>query len=366
MPESKGRYHVYIHRDPFFGWVGLGGSVTYAPHLEHPDLYDSGLEEGFIPSFGNEFAYATSCLKQMLPGIKPKLSLPNTLYELKDMRSLGRTLSRVLSFFRPSGKKSKWTLAKLLDAGVDVFLQKEFNVDPLISDLNGLYRSVSSAEKELSSLLRDIGKPQRRHSGKSWVCIPEQPEVMHIIERSGDAFPLACLCQSFSKVGPAYAKLHCEIEYTYSIPDLQAEHARLLALLDSLGVNLNPAIIWNAIPWSFVIDWVVNVSSFLNRFAIRNIEPIVHIHRFLYSVKVTRSTQAYLTVGMNGHKMPYTIRRSMPTVVEEAYKRVAQSPEASSIVMSGLDPREFSLGAALAYSVGRRRYRKVVAIRLQK
>jgi hypothetical protein len=58
--------------------------------------------------------------------------------------------------------------------------------------------------------------------------------------------------------------------------------------LDTLGVRLDPGIVWDAIPFSFVVDWVVDVSAFLHSFA-RNNYPIrvvdggfVHSYKYAY------------------------------------------------------------------------------------
>lgn len=40
----------------------------------------------------------------------------------------------------------------------------------------------------------------------------------------------------------------------------------LRALMDHMGIELNPRILWDKIPFSFVIDWIVDVGAFLDRF----------------------------------------------------------------------------------------------------
>jgi hypothetical protein len=57
------------------------------------------------------------------------------------------------------------------------------------------------------------------------------------------------------------------------------------AHLDNLGVRLDPAIVWNAIPFSFVVDWVVDVSGFLGSFARDNYPINVVVHDFCHSYK---------------------------------------------------------------------------------
>jgi hypothetical protein len=57
----------------------------------------------------------------------------------------------------------------------------------------------------------------------------------------------------------------------------------LRTLLDSLGFELNPRIIWDAIPFTFVIDWFFGVGSWLERFKIDTMElPIMYVDSALH------------------------------------------------------------------------------------
>lgn len=57
----------------------------------------------------------------------------------------------------------------------------------------------------------------------------------------------------------------CRYNYTLPVRDAQAE---VRAKLELLGVRADPSIIWNALPFSFLVDWVVDVSSFLKKFTV--------------------------------------------------------------------------------------------------
>jgi hypothetical protein len=153
---------------------------------------------------------------------------------------------------------------------------------------------------------------------------------------------------------------HAEIEYNYNYTQYQTEHARLLGLLDYFGVNLNPQIIWNAIPWSFVVDWVFSVGRFLDRFKVSNMEPKINIRRYLWSIKRKRTvvtTRYTIPIESWWHPpLKLSHHRTVPaSVVEEtAYRRQVGLPGSSLIESSGVSLKEFTLGAALVLS--RRRH----------
>jgi hypothetical protein len=144
------------------------------------------------------------------------------------------------------------------------------------------------------------------------------------------------------------AIFHAEIEYNFHFTRFQQEHARMLALLDAFGVNLNPAIIWNAIPWTFVIDWFVDVSRWLNDRTHMNMEPVINITKFLYSTKTRRTVKLAFESYQTGARPVF--RTELPELNETAYRRDVGLPPESSLLASGLSLREFSLGVALLHT----------------
>ena len=124
--------------------------------------------------------------------------------------------------------------------------------------------------------------------------------------------------------------------------------------LDALGANLNPAIIWNAIPWSFVVDWVINVSQWLSTQRVGFMDPKINILRYLWSVKRVRSIivqrKAFAPDYIDGPYKQVSGPVPLPTVRESAYCRVVGLPSEHSILTSGLNANEFSLAAALVIS----------------
>lgn len=63
--------------------------------------------------------------------------------------------------------------------------------------------------------------------------------------------------------------------YTYEVP-YSGTALRARAWLDSLGLNVDPATFWQLLPYSFVIDWVVDVSGTLNQFSSDWSEPYLN------------------------------------------------------------------------------------------
>jgi len=300
-------------------------------------------------------------LKVMLPKIRNELSLINSIIELKDFISLKHYVQQIrqrcLSLSK--GQRGK-SLRDCLRLTSDSYLQAKFNFLPLMSDAQGVYSAMSKSMLRITNHLLFEGKVRTAHFRRALaerdfdsgtqsfnsVNAPTiEPEIIWDLEL-------------FRSVSYSPSLFHAECQYIARYTDLQRAHAQGWALLDSLGVNFDPQIIWNAIPWSFVIDWFANVGEYLGRFKEGLMDPQTTIIQYLWSIKRERRIRLALSDGSLFYTSPpdnISGFTTFPEVVETAYRRQVGLPEASSFLTSGLNLTEFSLGAALVFSRGRPR-----------
>jgi len=148
------------------------------------------------------------------------------------------------------------------------------------------------------------------------------------------------------------------MQYNYTFSAFQLEHAKVLGLLDALGANFNPSYVWSVIPWSFVVDWVVSVRSWLDQFETKNLEPKVNILQYCWSVIRPRQIfnwgvyYAPIKYASTDNMGPQYSR--LPSYLETSYRRGIDMPTTSSFRTSGLSSTELSLGAALIVTRKRR------------
>jgi len=343
----------WTFQNPGYGWTagefGPWNEPIYG--LAHSLSSENVQRQSYLDgeSFGDAVQQA---LNAMLPGIKPNLSLVNSLYELKDMKTLPKTWSKLNgamdafnNLLKGKYKNLSRPLKQILNSGADTYLQEKFNVAPLLSDIAGINRSLSRLHSEIAKLLKEEGKPLKYHYSTKLVSnianSNETSAVQNLPNLDG-----SCVCRREIIYSPA--QFNATMAYSYSILEAMKRNITLRALLDSLGVNANPQIIWAAIPWSFVVDWVAGVGPWLSQFRVRNIEPTVNISWFQYSVKSERIINTYKTVGVggihiNGIEVPVITRK------DKSYQRSGpfQPSIIASIRSSGLSPTEFSLTGAL-------------------
>jgi hypothetical protein len=362
--------YIAEHHDPFYG---LPSNSYFGPlgrfNAELPSMIARSAT-GFVPSPSDLDGLVQRAIRSMIPDIKAKLSLVNSTIELKDFVSLPKSIDSTFAIFNKIvnifsakyvSKTLKQIVRELVRSSSDNYLQLKFNVQPLISDIYGVYSAVNTLERRINDLVAREGRVQRRHFSFRWKEFPDVPIDSRLVNNCAVANPWQghkynWFTTAERQVINSSSIFHAEMKYNFNFTSYQREHARVLLLLDSLGINLNPQIIWNAIPWSFVVDWVLGVSQWLGQFKVLNMEPQINIIDFLWSVKRQRSIYISTKVGnaVDSWTFAQPSKKLVCVVNETSYRRQVGYPSYSSILSSGLSPTEFSLGAALILSQRRR------------
>lgn len=344
-------------------------------------FYSKRSDGGFVPPPADLDMLRRRALDVMLPAIKAELSLVNSIIELKDFK---RPMSSALATYNkwikpwyanPGGAKAlkvTWErfkrtrkpvtmrgVSQLMAAG---YLEYSFNLAPLVSDICSIHAALTRTRKRINDLVTRAGRAQRRHFAFNWYEGTDYTHTKYdqtyvVVEPQAHHYCAGYRAERDCWTEPA--SFHAEIDYNYNFSRYQLEIAQVSGLLDSLGVNLNPAIVWNAIPFSFVVDWFIGVSRWLNQFQVKNLDPLINIHQFLWSIKRSRRiiarrwiTDATSPLIPKGQKVPF------PAVYETAYRRQVEQLSSSSVQLSGLNAKEFSLGAAMVIATRKHRYHR--------
>jgi hypothetical protein len=121
-------------------------------------------------------------------------------------------------------------------------------------------------------------------------------------------------------------------------------------MLDILGVRGDISIIWNAIPFTFIVDWFVGVQNFLESFAVDNLQFRVKILDFCSSVKI--SSEARVSCwhydDQSGANQIHHPKQLIMEGRAKYYERRVTLPNIhQALNLSGLSGREAFLSAAL-------------------
>ena len=397
LPDGGTLYHWVSQRTNNLGWwEGFAPTIAMPPNIDgymsHPfgsyDMYDASKGNGFCNHPYNADVGNHRAVNSMLPRIQANLSLVNSVIELKDFKSLGHTITgladwsrkwltrnRLKSAAKTVGSKFERlrrtfdpsfgpTLGETMRTGADVHLQSQFNILPLISDICGLDAALIATRGKVNSLLQNEGRLRRAVYTDLFevpdLFIPNQNLTYHVGGFEGYSNGL-CSVYGGSALGymvtrrteVAKGKFHARLIFTYHFSAYEREHAQILGLLDSLGVNLNPQIVWNAIPFSFIVDWVAGVGKWLDNRKRFNLSPIVNVHNYCYSLKTSRMVKTdFVSYTTPPPSFSGQSKLSLPRVFETAYTRRLGFPQGiDSVLTSGLSRGEIALGLSLGISL---------------
>jgi len=328
------------------------------PSYQVPMLYTVD-PEGF--KFVNDPPNLDECiadsLKAVWPGIKAGLQSINSIYELKDFKTLPKTILAInrgtkalTSLLKRSGRKNfgRKPLRAILHGIADGHLTMAFAISPLLSDLQALDAQIRNLRKKIDKLLKEEGKLKSSYFTLDISSQYLNTKVLYPVKISANDAGINWATRTVSDT----ATFNAVLRYSYTLRDLERQSATMRGLLDGFGVNFDPKYVWDAIPWSFVVDWVAGVGQWLsNNFSKQMLEPVVTIQEYSWSIKVDRWT--HCSMSMNFTNQHISAREYPRTSIHErAYKRVPldQLSLYRPLKTSGISLREFFLSSSLAYT----------------
>jgi hypothetical protein len=213
-----------------------------------------------ITKFGVLGAGAQTYINEAWDRLRPDLttvSIPNFLADIEDIKKLYQLWKKSLS------------LAKNV-AGLH--LNYQYGWKPTVGDLSSLIEAVTGLRSKLAAFKSQLG---RTFQGSM------SPTQSLATSASGSfAYPSGSHAIHYS--ASCQRKLQCFIAWQPQPLAVMGPMDEVLrGLLDALGFELNPSIIWDALPFTFVIDWFFDVGSWLSRYRVDTLElPILMIDSF--------------------------------------------------------------------------------------
>jgi hypothetical protein len=225
-----------------------GGYTAYSNHH-----YDGEVVNAIGPVLANASnldasSFGATLYKKMKPD-KPSWAGLNAIYELKDLPHMLRQ-----KFVNPK---------KPLASVGNYWLALQFGWKPLLNDIRSLVRTQQTAQERLKQLIRDEGKPVKRR-----VTLQDSNDTTSVQTGSVQALYPSFVDYFYSQA-PAYVnkwgtsdKIWASAQFRYWLPPGPRDivwTARMMA--DIFGLYPSPEVIYNAIPWTWLIDWFSNLGD---------------------------------------------------------------------------------------------------------
>lgn len=227
-------------------------------------------------------AFNNAAIASQVEQIPVAMSLPNFLLDLDD---LPRLLSNVRDIWKiasnrrgldvstASFKKSltnptvrdrvvKWwsknPSSDPTKLASDFTLAWNFGVKPLIADISASLGLLDSVRNRIAHLKRTYGKVQRYRRFKRY----ELPSKGNSAPFSWSGQP----CSYCWVPGQAFTTYGIGFTYVQTLAGLEDANREIAAITAALGFNRPLSVVWDAIPYSFLVDYVSNVGDILSRY----------------------------------------------------------------------------------------------------
>lgn len=253
---------------------------------------------------------SSTALKRATDIFPTVLLFPNFLWELRDWRNLPEIIKdlrkkwdtfnsyqrgykkswgRYLMYLKRPGIKAEllqWLTGKRL---ANALLAKQFGLDPFLRDCKSLFSLLSTMEKRIAFLKKTMGKRYK------FGYREELPIPTGLMETSYNLGTTRLECEYYR------AYVNYTFEISHNVKDLDSLRSRIGYAMAALGIDSPAAIIWEAVPYSFLVDWFAGVQDILEQLKVNPfLTGEITVHKVSTSVTQRSSMAHYITVyGLN-------------------------------------------------------------------
>lgn len=217
----------------------------------------------------------------MQPRFEGDISMFNFLVELRDFKSLfvalrNKPWKRLGRYFKRLKRKGVDPTKPLAQAR----LTSEFALKPLISDIVKITAQISETVTAAQQDFADAGA---------------ESSSRHYTETFNGSFN-STVSAAYAKYQPfinsgnqEHMKFTATMQYTY----MYSQRGTVNAIMRYWGLNPTPEAIWNAIPFSFLFDYVIGIGDAI-RVMDRDKRVELSLHQYCESYLTTRNAGIYV------------------------------------------------------------------------
>lgn len=324
---------------PAYG-VSINGSqeksLYWRYHRNCAEAYHTSAEASFLAAAGVLTGTAVlgvdgqGFINSAIQAVKPdltKFSLPNDLLDWKQIHSLTKVWDRTRS---------------LVTNAAGAFLNYKFGWKPTIGDLkilNSINKFASLLHKQLEDFRKTTGT----------IIAARKTMLKDSTVKIGNSNPEAD--KHLFWRGQVDRTVHAFVVYQPLPVYVLGKYDEALRLvLDGAGFELNPRIVWDKIPFSFVVDWFTNIGDFLDQYKHDALELPISIVDTYLQYKERSQVDSWVNFGPTGG-LTYSPKLSSGTVsTSEVFHRLPLRPDLATF--AGLkakwpSPNQAILGVAL-------------------
>lgn len=304
------------------------------PYTSFRCVYTGGAYMPLDASTPPDISISDEMRRRAWQGIYPTLqdgfSLAQFIAEARDLLDIIATIRRVRTRSRQlSGVISPSDASKSL---AELILMYSFGIAPLLSDLNSIRDRWGKTRKIYDKFVQQGKKVSPYHYTENIPCSGVETTYATYVR----------VLHEHKATFHATAWLSYNYEGRYDFD----------AWSRVWGLRINPKLIWDLIPFSFVVDWVLGISDFLDQ-CDNDPRIQVQIHAYCESLKLESEARTQWWIDPDSYKQPgYEVgaEGSAGTCRKTSYRRYVGQPSIGMALphWDSLSRRELVLAGALA------------------
>lgn len=290
---------------------------------------------------------------------KPERSgatLGQFLIELRDIPTIPLKAHQVipkLLKIRSLHQLSRWTkdaanyVFNMRNVGKE-YLNIQFGWVPFLNDLARVIKISHTLDSRMRQIRRNNGRNVRRRG-----VLASTTDTMEDVKTTGTflhpVLPTvyyASLTGSRHRVKTVTTKHWFSGSFMYHIPDTGDLRYTAKARRALYGVNPSPSLLWEVLPWSWLIDWFASTGDVLNNISSGAVEGLVSRYAFVMSTTEHRRT---VTEYMD-FKPPWGRILAYGTETYTEKLRSGANPFGFGLAFADLNSRQMMILAALGLS----------------
>jgi hypothetical protein len=234
------------------------------------------------------------------------------------------------------------------------WLALQFGWKPLLNDIRKCVSIQMKSQKKFAQLLRDEGKPVRRRI----LLVDEMLQDQHIIS-SYEAFQPVLVTQMYDGIpnlretARHHNRVWASARFRFWLPEGPRDiiwRKKVIAYL--YGLYPTPSVVYNMIPWSWLIDWFSNAGDVISNLETDVADRLAADYFYVmreqrHTIETTATGNFIVDTGVGKSSVPLT---ATAYLTHSLKTRVVGDPFGFGTSESSLSPMQLSILAALGGS----------------
>lgn len=354
--NDYGSRTTYVSSGRFSAKYFYGSTYDQMPRIVNQDdltlLHDSYISSLALSDLNDYGADAIKRFSPLNPGANAGQFIAEILADgrpsIPDIKNLIKNAKR----FRELGKE---------------YLNVQFGWVPFLKDLRSMYHTWNSINSRMAQIIRDNNKPIRRsgvilHDRSSSVEeLPLNGGSVYLNPDFGNKNPGTSWSTENAKIVKTIntsQKVWFAGRFRYFIPDVTDDRWTAQAKFALFGLNPTPALLYEVMPWSWLLDWFTNLGEVISNLSSNGIADLILDYGYLmrHTQRVTtweaQACQYDLNTSIDGVNVtvPFFPPRLTSRLTEEVKERVVATPFGFGLQVADLSARQLAILAALGLS----------------